>query len=396
MVASEPDNIHREVLRNCQRSRQYVVIAVMCILCGAGLVKVRTTNLLYDDPTWTRKFNSTCGDPLSRIALTNITWIHPPKTGTSAANIIYRYACSIPNHDRKRVRLPHIYLKKTYPPEKFCTKLLSKTQHRFGLHDPAWFDKNLVVSLRENSDRLWSSFTHALKNPAWGRTYGCFISKELVPDIKIKETLPNIPKLFRAYVNSPKVRDCQTKMLVGRECCHGELVTRGEYETAAKRLQAAAHIFLTGEWKRSVCLFALQYGGKIRRIAFHNTRPTLTLHHPLNRFKRAAITLASSTMQSHYDNALLILAKDIISAHQMLSCCNNSLSQAAKRPESALQLAELGGDQADRVLWDAAVRRMPRPQRRGQALPPSQWRKARRHARRHSRVGAKGLRRTLY
>lgn len=100
--------------------------------------------------------------------------MHPPTTGTSAANLLYRYACDVPYNDQVGARLPHVYLREKYPPEKMCSKLHNKTHHRFGLHDPIGSSKygasheelqgRLVISLRSNEARFWRSFMHSLRN----------------------------------------------------------------------------------------------------------------------------------------------------------------------------------------------------------------------------------------
>lgn len=73
----------------------------------------------------------------------------------------------------------------------------------------------MVISLRDNGGRLWSSFEFSLKYPKWGAHNGCYKKKSDVPNAKKRSVVANLPELFEAYVQMPSVKDCQTKMLLG-------------------------------------------------------------------------------------------------------------------------------------------------------------------------------------
>ncbi|CCO20808.1 unknown protein [Bathycoccus prasinos] len=307
-----------------QDTKIFAFLAVFCL----GLVARQTRTATRDQTNSRISAVQSCKE-IERNVIEpekNLTWVHPPKTGTSAANLLYRYACDVPSSDQVRARLPHVYLREKYPPEKMCSKLHNKTQHRFGLHDAIGSSKygisyeelqgGLVISLRSNEARLWSSFMHSVRNKRWGSSYGCYTNIDSIQDFQPGR----LPQLFKSYVQLNSVKDCQTKMLVGRHCCDESRVTEDEFQVALGRLKNATYLIITDHWELSACIFLQRFGGENLSIYSFNTRRG-SPQKSIDKVRNKAHKISQSMMRNHFDEKLFKFGLNIFNNYEEKKCC---------------------------------------------------------------------------
>ena len=218
-------------------------------------------------------------------ALSDFSWLHAPKTGTSAVVLLAHYACpSLPadalpkpppkgfSFDRKGPTILQQFWS-DYPYEEFCKPrtflpphhghypmAMLKARARKASNDEAPV-KNVVAMLRDPRRRIWSAYNY------FKHTNGMKKSKRA-------EMLASVTSV-KEYAAFPGVAGCQTRMLLGRRCNEATTLNAKKMNEAIRRLRThLVFVGLTDEWNDSMCLFHRMFGGKAVAGSFKNVRDT--------------------------------------------------------------------------------------------------------------------------
>lgn len=268
------------------RSGHYCIIALaVALLCAscAGTTLVAESNFLFEQRlhkvTSLRltHLRSTSAVPPSVSKLSNIQWLHIPKTGTSFVATLWSYACGqgevpidLGVDPTARPYCAHCYdlsLRGRYPKYPYCERNSLHTQFQTQ-HAPQTLQKvqklnmSLVGFFRRPSARMVSAYYDGLHASGIGaKGYTALSTK----------CKGQGPKCFAEY---PGIAGCATRMLTGKTCAvdvskEGE-VDQARVQEAIQMLEHMPFVGLTEEWDESVCLFHLMFGGKVYRAEFKN------------------------------------------------------------------------------------------------------------------------------
>ena len=160
---------------------------------------------------------------------------------------------------------------------------------------------------------------HSLRNKRWGSSFGCFTNIDSIQDFGPGR----IPQLFKSYVQLDSVKDCQTKMLAGRQCCDKSRVTEDEFQVAINRLQNATYLIITDHWELSACIFLHRFGGENLPIYSYNTRKGLS-QKGIDKVRNKARKISESIIRDHYDEKLFNFGLRIFNNYGEKRCCIDS------------------------------------------------------------------------
>lgn len=178
------------------------------------------------------------------LSVGKLAWLHIPKTGTSAVNILITWAC------------PGLGDGEYFdgPPD---------------LKWKAWIDKNRQIcrpglNLGCGHDQLHRSSDAC---NSWQRQQGSFVTFLRQPEQRLMSGFYNSKwgvknKSLSLAEYAPLLTSCQTRMLAGHQCESRYRVTDADVDLAIERLDTGfAFVGITEEWPLSVCLFHAMLGG---------------------------------------------------------------------------------------------------------------------------------------
>jgi len=187
-----------------------------------------------------------------------VQWLHPPKTGTSFANVLISRFCDLPKDasldnfdckDRKQSRLIPEFMDqyqshcssgfKLYPEH---TPVNGDVAYDWMQHQGHW-----MIMVRQPEQRIMSQYYH---------------KKECAAEF-------HIPAKTLALQHA----GCVVKMLNGYECRVERQVSDEMLSIAKHRIDSGfAFVGITEQWALSVCLFHAMFGGNCHSREFSNTR----------------------------------------------------------------------------------------------------------------------------
>lgn len=211
--------------------------------------------------------------------LSNIQWLHIPKTGTSFIATIWSYACGQGDMPLDLgvdpAASPHCLacydfaLLDRYPEARYCQDgvlhRLFQTQHRPVQAQLLTGEdaQSLLGLFRSPNQRIMSAYNDNL--------HASGFSREAISTM-FRDCRGRGPS---CYANYPGIAGCATRMLTGEHCAvegkkGDELVniTQERIQLAIERVNSMAFVGLTEEWDESVCLFHLMFGSKVYRAEF--------------------------------------------------------------------------------------------------------------------------------
>lgn len=218
------------------------------------------------------------GSP-SKGKLTNINWLHIPKTGTGFISTIWNYACGQtgppldlrvdPVHSLSCEECFDFALMARYSRRKYCKKgVLSpyiKTQHvPIKLEHVRARNESVVGMFRKPSQRLISAFRNGMHANGFSDD-----------EFEQIQAVCGHRDLASCYAGFPGIAGCMARMLTGDKCAESFQMREGRFDGGRARLQEAlkaldsmAFVGLTERWEESVCLFHRMFGGRINSAEF--------------------------------------------------------------------------------------------------------------------------------
>ena len=292
--------------------------------CGQFIVKYKT-----DPQRATRSTAST---------LHKFFWLHIPKCGSTWEVSLYLWACpagAYLSEDSMKATLRGYYNHSTFLSgvvvhmKRFFTGQLRQRKVwcdafdiRSRPHEPLLekYHGYAMVLLRDPRTRLISAFKNHLH--CFGIPTRDKLNQVVDAAIANNSDGKGILRGLEAFANWPSVAGCQTKMMVGMECCwpvgsQGQSVAgagakAGRITTAAGLVDYAIEILLdttktpffgiTDLYAPSVCLFHAMHGGKLWDVELHNIHAT-TQH--MTYYSMDSVKRGPSTLQTggapHWD-----------------------------------------------------------------------------------------------
>jgi len=190
-----------------------------------------------------------------------LVWIHPPKTSSTMCMTIQHTCCAVEFErmaDRalaevQRGPTNRLRDSKLVDTGWGCTSLLlnSTSCKAPGGHGhspllPTQNESMVVLMLREPRSRVVSAYLDGLH-------------AEGLPEAENRAAVWRNSSLstaerVRAYANHPAMKGCQTKMMLGLQCCSSETVTQDMQAAAEQRLSRALFVGIFERYAESVAL----------------------------------------------------------------------------------------------------------------------------------------------
>lgn len=210
-------------------------------------------------------FHAGATDPPSQRTLQNVFWMHVQKTSSWLGNFLLLWGCStVRNEQRLKNRLEADQMLYSGI-AKNMTALRCETSFftgafGFGYHVPftALHNTSTITLFRNPYNRVISSFL-----------YGKGIHQIMFPlgfpnrakvKFNLRDKIKKSPFPVLTYVQLPGIANCQTKMLLGKECGEVTAVSEEEMAEALRRLREdVSFVGLTEESEASARLFLAMF-----------------------------------------------------------------------------------------------------------------------------------------
>lgn len=240
----------------------FAAVAVVAFSAGLWFTSLRVVVPVGKGEQEPRRVPTPVTPTLFSIPCNKLVWIHPPKTSSTMCMTIQHTCCPVEFEriaDRALVEVQQGPTKRLRDSKLVetgwgCTnlRLNSSSCHAPGGHGhspllPTQNETLIVLMLREPRARVVSGYLDGLH-------------AEGQPDEENRaavwrNTSLSTAERVRAYASHPSMKGCQTKMLLGLQCCSSQIVTPAMQATAERRIAHALFIGVFERYAESIALF---------------------------------------------------------------------------------------------------------------------------------------------